>query len=252
LNLSASLIILALSLVSPPDAVPAPSGANAMSASSLAQAIQTVYAGRQEFAAEFTQEVERPNLPGHPLKKRGRLYFKKPGLMRWDYLEPDKVFYVSDGKILWNYIPESSLAYKMEVGDSELFYALRFLYGEGNLEKDFEVELGAPRDGLVSLVLRPRSGDQNFKSVELLADPDTHEIKQTIVIDPADNRSTIHFNKVSYAPLGLSGFQFIPPKGVMVEDLSKRTNGKTSSKVLSPKSGTVKKDSHSPVEGDSH
>ncbi|MBM4372356.1 MAG: hypothetical protein FJ098_11920, partial [Deltaproteobacteria bacterium] len=50
---------------------------------SLAEGIQAFYRDRQDFAAEFSQEVARPALPDRPLKKRGRVFFKRPGLMRW-------------------------------------------------------------------------------------------------------------------------------------------------------------------------
>ncbi|MFH1529298.1 MAG: outer membrane lipoprotein carrier protein LolA [Pseudomonadota bacterium] len=186
----------------------------------LAAGIQSFYREKQDFAAEFSQEIERPNLPDRPLKKRGRVFFKKPGLMRWDYLEPDKVYYISDGEVLWNYIPESALAYKLLVKDSELFYALRFLFGEGDLEKDFLVSAGAPEGELLRLVLKPRNDEQTFKEVHLLADPATFEIMGTIVIDPADNASRIRFTKLSYTSLKTADFHFEAPKGVRVEDLS--------------------------------
>jgi len=189
----------------------------------LAAGVQGFYMEKADFAAEFTQEIERPNLPDRPLKKRGRVFFKKPGLMRWDYLEPDKVYYISDGEVLWNYIPESALAYKLLVKDSELFYALRFLYGEGDLEKDFHVSAGEPEDGLSRLILKPRKDEQTFKEVHLLADPKTFEIKGTIVIDPAGNASRIRFTKLSYSPLKTKNFDFKAPKGVRVEDLSNPT-----------------------------
>jgi outer membrane lipoprotein carrier protein len=189
----------------------------------LAAGVQAFYMEKADFAAEFTQEIERPNLPDRPLKKRGRVFFKKPGLMRWDYLEPDKVYYISDGEVLWNYIPESALAYKLLVKDSELFYALRFLYGEGDLETDFHVSAGEPEDGLSRLILKPRKDEQTFKEVHLLADPQTHEIKGTIVIDPAGNASRIRFTKLSYSPLKTKDFRFKAPKGVRVEDLSNPT-----------------------------
>jgi len=140
--------------------------------------------------------------------------------MRWDYLEPDRVYYISDGEVLWNYIPESALAYKLLVNDSELFYALRFLYGEGDLAADFHISQGEPGEGLARLVLSPRGDEQSFKEVHLLADPGTFEIRETVIIDPADNESRIRFTKLSYAPLETQDFRFAPPKGVRVEDLS--------------------------------
>jgi outer membrane lipoprotein carrier protein len=206
------LIILALTF---------PRFALADEAADLAARIQKVYEDHKDFAAEFTQEVQRPHLPDRPLKKRGRVYFKKPGLMRWDYLEPDKVYYVSDGELLWNYIPESALVYKLIIKDSELFWALRFLYGEGDLSKDFSLSTGKPERGLKRLILKPNTGEHNFKRIELLIDPKSFEIKETIVVDPADNTSRVIFGKVSYKSLPDKNFRFKPPKGVRVEDLSK-------------------------------
>ncbi len=43
------------------------------------------------------------------LKKKqestGKIYFKKPGKLRWDTLKPDKSNLVSDGKVYWYYTP---------------------------------------------------------------------------------------------------------------------------------------------------
>jgi hypothetical protein len=47
--------------------------------------------------------------------------------MRWDYTQPDKVYYVSDGDILWSYeVATDGVVYKMGVRDSELYDSLKF------------------------------------------------------------------------------------------------------------------------------
>lgn len=188
----------------------------------LARAVEQHYSQVKDFSARFEQVVTRAHLPDRPATKSGRVYFKKPGMMRWDYLEPDKVHYVSDGLVLWNYIPESKLAYRMEVRDSELFYALKFLFGEGSLEKDFDVSAGAPdSEGYRVLVVKPRTSEQNFQELRLLVEKDSPRIAGTVLLDPAGNSSRLKFIKVSTQSLPDAGFRFTPPADVQVEDLSR-------------------------------
>ncbi len=187
----------------------------------LAREVEKYYAQVQDFSARFEQVVTRAHLPDRPATKTGRVYFKKPGMMRWDYLEPDKVHYVSDGKILWNYIPDSKLAYRLDVRDSELFYALKFLFGEGSLEKDFAVSAGEPdAEGYRVLVVKPRTSEQNFQELRLLVEKDSARIAGTVIVDPAGNVSRLKFLKVSTQKLPEDGFRFTPPADVQVEDLS--------------------------------
>lgn len=183
---------------------------------SLVALVEGFYKQIQCFSARFDQEVVRSHLPDRPIKKSGKVYFKRPGKMRWDYSRPEKIHYVSDGKFLWNYVPESQLVYKLPVEDSELFYALRFLYGEGNLARDFLVSSGGSEGDLKVLVLAPRESQQNFQELRLLVDPKDGHIEGTILKDPAGNVSRLYFRKVSTKALPDKGFEFTPPDGVEV------------------------------------
>jgi len=210
------LIAAAFFLVGPPQTVTAQEDPAA-----LARSVEKHYAEIRDFSAKFEQTVTRTHLPDRPLTKTGRVYFKKPGMMRWDYLEPDKVHYVSDGKILWNYIPDSKLAYRLDVRDSDLFYALKFLFGEGSLEKDFSLSAGEPDpEGFRVVVVKPRTSEQNFQELRLLVEKDSPRIAGTVLVDPAGNTSRLKFLKVSTQKLPDDGFRFTPPADVQVEDLS--------------------------------
>jgi len=186
----------------------------------LVASVEAYYAEKGDFSAEFEQVVKRSHLPDRPITKRGRVYFKKPGMMRWDYEEPDKVYYVSDGEFLWNYIPESKLCYKLKVKDSELFYALKFLWGDGSLDKDFDVSDGGKEGEHRVIVVKPRESEQNFQVLKLLVAPDSSRIAETLLVDPAGNESRLQFLKISHQKLPEKGFKFKPPADVQVEDLS--------------------------------
>ncbi len=183
-------------------------------------AVEKYYAAQENFSATFDQEVARQHLPDRPIKKSGRVYFKKPGKMRWDYEEPDKVYYISNGKVLWNYVPESKLAYRLDVKDSELFYALKFLWGEGSLARDFDVSDGGKEGARQILVIKPKSAEHNFQQLRFFVAAKGANIEETELTDPAGNVSRLIFKEVSHKELPEKGFQFEPPADVQVEDLS--------------------------------
>jgi outer membrane lipoprotein carrier protein len=182
--------------------------------------VERYYADQENFSATFDQEVARQHLPDRPIKKSGRVYFKKPGKMRWDYEEPDKVYYISDGKVLWNYVPESKLAYRLDVQDSELFYALKFLWGKGSLVNDFNVSDGGKDGTRQVLVIKPKTAEHNFQQLRFFVSEKGSTIEETELTDPAGNVSRLIFKEVSHKELPEKGFQFEPPADVQVEDLS--------------------------------
>ncbi len=182
----------------------------------LVKKVEKYYAEVSDFSARFRQKLQRIHLPHRPLEKTGKVYFKRPGKMRWDYEKPEKIHYVSDGSFLWNYIPESQLVYRLPVADSELFYALQFLWGQGRLDQEFVPSQGKKEGEYQTLILAPRGGHQHFQELRLLVDPDSGRIHATIMVDPAGNISRLDFLRVSYKTLPDGGFEFTPPSGVEI------------------------------------
>lgn len=161
--------------------------------------------------------------PRRTFTRRGTVFFKKPGMMRWDYREPDEVYYVSDGEVLWAYDVEEGVAYRMPIRSSSLYGALQFLFGAGDLRRDFEATVGKKNpSGLVPITLRPKGDERTFRSVTLFADPETGEVKESEVVDPLGNVSHLWFESPSYEKLPVEGFRFTPPEGVRVEAIEGR------------------------------
>ena len=203
------------------DGAAAPVAAPAVTLDQAVDGLQKKYETVTDFKAGFKQVVQQKHIP-RPLKKRGVVYFKKPGMMRWDYKQPDKVLYVSDGETLWSYQPADKLVYKLRVAESELYSALKFLFGQGDLRKEFNITLLDPAEGRAVLRLDPKVPQTNYKHLELHVDPVTWEIRQTVLVDPLDNVSRITFEAPDYTPLEEAGFKFTPPAGARVEDLQAR------------------------------
>src|ERR1700733_6854836 len=49
----------------------------------------------------------------------GTVYFSRPGRMRWDYESPEKKLFLSDGKMVWFFVPGDRPASRTPVKESE-------------------------------------------------------------------------------------------------------------------------------------
>ena len=200
------------------EAPKSPSGTPELTLEAAVLGVQSFYKDVSDYKADFEQVVTRKHLP-RPLKKRGTVFFKRPGMMRWDYTQPEKVYYISDSDVLWTYQPEDKLVYKLSVKDSELYGSLKFLFGQGDLVGEFQVSLEGVASDIITLRLVPRVKQTNYKELTLFLRRSNYEIVATELVDPLDNRSRITFSKATYEPLKEAGFKFKPPKGVRVEAL---------------------------------
>ena len=164
------------------------------------------------FKQEYTYAVyQRTQL------STGQLFLKKPGRMRWDYKTPQSKVFVSNGDILWVYEPEKNQAYKKSLEDSELPIAISFLMGKGNLLNAFIPTIDGVTDETVTLVLKPIKTSRHYKQLKLVVNRSSFMVKQTTILDPANNTNTVTFsNLVVDVPLPASGFEFTPPKGVNI------------------------------------
>src|SRR5690242_7273873 len=73
-------------------------------ASVVAAAVQSFYDQTHDLSAEFFQTYVN-KLYQRTDRSKGRVVFKKPGMMRWDYAQPNGKVIVSDGKRLVVYEP---------------------------------------------------------------------------------------------------------------------------------------------------
>ena len=194
-------------------------------AKELAEGIEKFYAEKPGVQVEFTQVIRKKYQPTalKGKERKGIAFFMKPGFMRWDYQIPEQVFYVSDGVTLWVYEPAENVAYKGRVEGTQLFSAMKFLFGSGKLMEEFHVTLGASEKEGQEVVLKSREGEGAFRSITLLVNPATFEIQQTTVEDPLGDRSVIRFDSIRYGGIeNPEWFKWTPGKDVRVEELSSR------------------------------
>ncbi len=189
-----------------------------MDVEELIAGLQRHYDQTENWQAEFRQQTSFATL-GRKEELEGRVYFKKPGRMRWEYGGKDQRLIVADGKAVWLYDPADMQVVRIKLEAafaSAAPYAL--LTGVGSIGRDFEVELapGGCTQGAVRVKLKPR-GEETWEGVLLMVDPRSFEIRGLETRDLVGNVTKISFEQIeTRAALPASLFRFDPPPGVDV------------------------------------
>jgi outer membrane lipoprotein carrier protein len=69
----------------------------------------------------------------------GRLFLRKPGLMRWNYAKPQGKLFLSDGKFFYFYSPSTNQMEKTRLKDADdMRVPLAFLIGKLDFNRDFD------------------------------------------------------------------------------------------------------------------
>jgi outer membrane lipoprotein carrier protein len=192
-------------------------GASAASGQAVLAEIQTRYEDTNDMEANFLQEyigkVMRQLNRGE-----GKVYFKKKGMMRWDYRIPNQQL-ISDGKTLWYYQPEEKQVVISDV--SKTLKEFGFLAGEGDLERNFELvnmkEFISQGDDHFVLELIPKDPYAALSKLTLTVDKKTYYVVQTDIFDGLGNVTRTRFTDIkTNKELPNSFFQFTIPPGVEV------------------------------------
>lgn len=183
----------------------------------------------QDFQADFIQEVQIEGF-GTPLVSSGHMYIKKPGRLRWDYIEPSAEQMYVNGDQVEMYVPEHNQILK---GNLTMMAAnkapLSLLQGIGKLAEQFEVSAtgnGERGDGglpLLTLIPKQQSTDGEPSVTRIVSEihPQTYFIQRVSLHETSGNISTFRFTNLQ-ANTGLDDqvFDLVPPEGVtIIEDI---------------------------------
>lgn len=135
--------------------------------------LQQRYDCSRSLQASFDETLSSPG--GMTRTRKGTVYFKKVGRMRWEFAAPSEGTVVSDGKTVFDYEKDLNQVVELPVSKALKSSATAFLLGLGNIRKDFKVALPPkpPGDGLVHVILTPKDGGD---TMELGLDPKTYDI----------------------------------------------------------------------------
>lgn len=203
-----TLLALLLPLTLPP---PAP-GADT---TNLLQNVEKRYNGARTLRVSFEQSYSVPSRGRRT--EAGELVLRKPGRMRWDYTRPSGKQFVSDGKDVYFYSPNTNRAEKMRLKDSDDMRApMAFLLGRLDFRRDFREFQFRPQEGGTWVVALPKSGRLPYRQVEFLVSP-AFAIQVMKVVSQDNSVLEFRFEKERLnPPVDDSVFRFKPPPGAEI------------------------------------
>jgi outer membrane lipoprotein carrier protein len=156
----------------------------------------------------------------------GRVYFRSPGLMRWDYEAPSKKLFLTDGRYAWFYVPANHTASRTPMrksADWRTPFAL--LTGKADLGKLCSALSvvpnpggpGAPPPGHVVVDCQPKK-HEDFVDAQIEVDRSSKIVRVTVEQAGGITTEVQFGNWKENVPLAKSLFEFSPPRGVAIVD----------------------------------
>jgi outer membrane lipoprotein carrier protein len=198
-------------------AVPTRAAVSAPDVGEVVRKLQSRYESTADFTADFAQQVEVKTLD-QKLESRGKVYFKRPGRMRWEYLQPERQTIVADGTTLWIHQPDHNQVLKAPFRLAfRSSMPVSFLFGMGELTRDFAASIDAADGATVRLRLEPKEAESEIGLLVLTVDAATYDIRAADVTDPLGNVTRLEFSNIRRGVgLGDAEFVFRVPDGADV------------------------------------
>ncbi|MEM7436301.1 MAG: outer membrane lipoprotein carrier protein LolA [Myxococcota bacterium] len=200
----------------------------ALDATGVVRLVQSFYEQTKTLEANFNQ-TRYTRLYDRYDRAQGKVVFKKPGKMRWDYERPNGQVFVTQGDRLLIYQPpepgeKNGQLIERALEQDQLPSAFSFLTGSGSLEKDFDVRLlehddARFQDGYV-LQLVPRKPSPSYEQLVFYVralesgGKQAGVVQRVLIIDAEGNRNRFDFSKIKFnRDVPDKRFNFRAPKG---------------------------------------
>lgn len=187
----------------------------------IAQRIQETYEKTTSFKADFLQTSSVGDMERRQRRGSGSMVIQKPGLLRWDYVSPDKQVLVSDGKNFSLYFAAENqmiVTPAKEYLQEDVTY--NFFSGKGNLLQDFEVSAipGDPqKHGILSIMLVPKKTHAQVATLNVWVDEGTFLVNRLEILDHLGSVTNLMlFNTGVNKPVPAEYFHFTPPAGTEI------------------------------------
>lgn len=176
----------------------------------IVNAVQDYYNKAFSYSAQFKQVYE--TVDGIKTESSGVVWFKKPGLMRWDYEKPEMRFLLSDGENFWSWEPIYRQYCKQPLKAAQLPTALTFLAGEGRIEDDFNVSVQSVLGNQVTLELLPKVPTSAYSKIHFKVILPRAKVYQVRIFDAMGNENLITFESPELnGQMESKLFSFTPP-----------------------------------------
>ena len=168
---------------------------------------------------------ETYTVPGRPYQSEsGILTLRKPGRMRWDYASPPGKLFISDGKNVYLYTPDSKRVEKMELKKSEDVRApLAFLLGNLDFRKEFRDFDMNPQGSGYLITAKAKSDRLPYDDIKMTVTP-AFVITSLVITNQDKSILTFNFaNEKLNPPVNDNSFKFqMPPGATMVTEEAAR------------------------------
>ena len=156
-------------------------------------------------------------------KYKGKLYLKRPEMMRWDYTEPEVQSIISNGEKIWYYYPEDNQVNVGKLSKGKDSYEMNLIFmilrGIKKIEDEFNCSLieGKDNKNYFYLQLIPKNVAVSIKKIILTISKSDFSIKQSHVFYiNGDIVKLIIKNSKLNPEIKDSLFNFKPPAGVQI------------------------------------
>src|SRR5579862_4903378 len=176
--------------------------------------LQHRYDCSRSLQANFDEKISSPG--GMTRTRKGTVYFRKVGRMRWEFAAPSEGTVVSDGTTVYDYEKDLNQVVELPVSKALKSSATAFLLGLGNIRRDFKVSLPPESsiDGLIYVILVPKSGGD---TMELGLDPKSYDIVKFKLTNQVGGVTELRFSDIrTNVALDDSLFAFTVPEGADV------------------------------------
>ncbi|MBI3209377.1 MAG: outer membrane lipoprotein chaperone LolA [Candidatus Solibacter usitatus] len=179
--------------------------------------VENRYNSVQTVQVDFQQTLSYVTQPTARRMESGVLFLRKPGKMRWEYKEPTKKLFVSDGKDIFFYTPATNRVEKSKVKETDDMRApLAFLIGKLDFQRDFKEYIVRPETGWHWIIAKPKSDKAPYREVQFLLTSNLVIARLKVM---GQDQSVMEFsfqNERLNPPLDDGIFQFRIPEGAEV------------------------------------
>ena len=190
----------------------APLQAAEVNVDTLLKGVEQHYNRAKTLAVKFDESYM---VQGRPRKNEtGQLTLRKPGHMRWDYAAPQGKLFVSDGKDVYLYTPDTHRVEKTKLKASEdMRTPMAILLGKLDFYKDFK-DFEVKQDGANAvLIARAKTDRLPYDRIEMLVTPN-FEIRRLVINGQDKSILTFQFDQEKVNPsVNDALFQFQMPAG---------------------------------------
>ena len=179
--------------------------------------LQLRYEKTKDLQADFTQKTVIEGFE-RPMTSSGKVYIKKPGRLRWKYLEPSSEDIFVDRDDVKVYVPEHKQVLVGKLTNMAASRApLELLQGAAKLEASFDAEptpgksRGVGGIRLITLVPKHQEGQTHGPMQKIVVEvfPKTYFIRSLSLHEVSGNVSNFEFSSLE-SNIGLNDDLFVP------------------------------------------